>query len=289
MRMQPAQPDEIVRGIAELEPLPITATALISLLAGEDMPVSRIAHLIEFDQAIAAAVLRASSGPDFGWRAPATVHEAVMRLGFGALLDIVLRTYMSRIGGAAPLYDLSEDDLWAHGAAAQLAVHALQEELPSWRPPPMTATAALLHDVGKLVTSRYLRISAMDVASHAAAHGLTFVDAERQLCGTDHAQVGRAIARAWNFPEAMEDAIARHHDADDTGDAPMLNGVIVANLVAKSIGTGLGAEGLNLAVDAESVRRLGVTYRAFARACLTTDERLRALRASVPVPASSRA
>ncbi len=278
------QPDDVVKGIADLEPLPITATALISLLSGEDVPVSRIATLIEYDQAIAAAVLRASSGPDFGWRTPATVHEAVMRIGFGPLLDIVLRNYLARVTRAAPLYDLSEDDLWAHGAAAQLAVGALREELPTWRPAAMTATAALLHDVGKLVTSRYLKVTCADVASCAAGRGLTFVDAERRLCGTDHAEVGAAIARAWKFPDTIEHAIRRHHVDDAHPDSPMLHGVIVANLVAKTIGAGLGAEGLNLSVDASSVRRLGLTYRAFARACLTTDERLRALRTSVPDP-----
>lgn len=274
-------PDEIVRGIAELEPLPVTASALVGLLGGEDVAVGRIAEVIEFDQAIAAAVLRASSTAAFGWRTPASVSEAVLRLGTVALLNLVLRSYLARVGKAAPLYDLSEDELWTHGAAAQLAVQSLSEQLPALRLPPMAPTAALLHDVGKLVTSRYLRITAADVARCAAAEGLTFVEAERRLCGTDHAEVGGAIARVWKFPPELEEAIGRHHDTVIGGGTPMLDAVVVANLVAKSVGAGLGAEGLNLSVDSHSAARLGVTYPVFARVCLRTEERLRELRASV--------
>ena len=42
----------------------------------------------------------------------------------------VLGDYLTRIKTSAPLYDLSEDDLWAHAAAAQLAVRAITQECP---------------------------------------------------------------------------------------------------------------------------------------------------------------
>ena len=51
-------PSTLVRGIEQLEPMPVTAQRLVALMQGEDVSLARIAELVEFDQAIAASVLR---------------------------------------------------------------------------------------------------------------------------------------------------------------------------------------------------------------------------------------
>ena len=90
------------------------------------MSLARSAELVEFDQAIAATVLRmARSWTYAGSRPPDTVRDAVLRLGTVPLLNMVLGDYLTHIKASAPLYDVSEDDLWAHAAAAQLAVRAI--------------------------------------------------------------------------------------------------------------------------------------------------------------------
>lgn len=264
-------PEALVRGITHLDPLPLTAQRLVGMLGGDEVAASAIAELIEFDQAIAASVLRAASTARHLGHGTPTVREAVLRLGTVALLDLVLNGYLKKLRIATPLYDLSEQDLWLHGAAARLAVHAVAAERPQARVPALAGTAALLHDVGKLVVSRYLKADVRELLAHAGARRLTFVEAERDILGTDHAVVGAALAVAWHFPEDVADAIRRHHSTDFTNPTVMLDVVAVANVVAKTIDVGLGAEGLNLVVDPGSCQRLGLDYAAFGRVCLQTD------------------
>ena len=272
-------PSTLVRGIEQLEPMPVTAQRLVALMQGEDVSLVKIAELVEFDQAIAASVLRlARSWAHAGSRPPETVRDAVVRVGTVPLLNLVLGEYLVRLRTAAPLYDLSEDELWAHAAAAQLAVRALMQECPSAHLPMIATTAALLHDIGKLVMSRCLNASVDIIARHAREHHVTFVEAERQLFGVNHAAVGAAIAVEWQFPDVVTDAIARHHDPHLGTSTPVLDAVVIANMVAKNIGMGLGAEGFNLAVDSECVNRLGLDFTRFARVCLQTDTWLRELR-----------
>ena len=46
---------------------------------------------------------------------------------------------------------------------------------------------------------------------------------------------------------------------------------MLANYAAKSMGAGLGAEGLNISMDyAGSRKRLGISIQAFERACAQT-------------------
>jgi putative nucleotidyltransferase with HDIG domain len=268
-------PAALVRGIRQLEPMPVTAQRLVGLLNGEEVSLAEIAELIEFDQAIAAAVLRTAATVRYASHTMPTVRDAVLRLGTVALLDLVLDGYLKNLRAAVPMYDLSEQDLWLHGAAAQLAVRALAVQRPQAKIPAIAETAALLHDIGKLIVSRYLKADVRELVTHARRRAITFVEAERDLLGTDHAAVGAAMAEWWRFPAEVVDTIGRHHSPSFDNPTVVLDAVALANVVAKTIGTGLGAEGLNFAVDPGSYRRLGVDFGTFGRVCLQTDVWLR--------------
>jgi HD-like signal output (HDOD) protein len=112
----------------------ISAQRLLAMMNGEDVSLGVLAELVEFDQAIAATVLRMARPWTYaGSRPPDAVRDAVLRLGTVPLLNMVLGDYLTRIKASAPLYDLSEDDPWAHAAAAQLAVRAIAQECPHAR------------------------------------------------------------------------------------------------------------------------------------------------------------
>ena len=270
-------PEDLVRGIKRLEPLPVTAQRLLEMLNGRNVSLTAVAELIEFDQAVAAAVLRSAATMRYAGCGTMTVHEAVMRLGTVPLLDLVLEGYLRQLRAATPLYDLSEQDLWLHGAAAQLAVRALVAERRGLEVQVLAETAALLHDIGKLIMSRYLKADVRDIVKRARARGTTFVEAERDLLGVDHAVVGAAMAEAWQFPLEIIDAIRRHHSAPFAQPTTMLDVVVIANAVAKTIEVGLGAEGLNFTVDPASYARLGIDFPAFGRICLQTEASLQEL------------
>ena len=277
-RTRTAIPEHIMRGIDRLDPLPATAQQVVAMVHGDDMSIGRLAQLIEHDETIAAGVLRLGRSAAFAGRhAPETIQDALMRIGTVHLLTLVLGDYMRRLRAAAPVYGLSEDDLWAHAAASQLAVRAIAEERGADVVPRIAETAALLHDIGKLVMTRTLKTTPDAIRAHAQAKGLTFVAAERDLFGVDHADVGGAIAEAWKFPPLVAEAIARHHD-DRPPAGPVFDAVAIANVVAKSIGAGLGDEGMNFSFDAASAARLGLDFPALARICLRTEEELRELR-----------
>ena len=50
----------------------------------------------------------------------------------------------------------------------------------------------------------------------------------------------------------------------------MIDTVILSNVVAKTVGVGLGAEGLNLHAPSDCLKRLGFHYKDFARICSRT-------------------
>jgi putative nucleotidyltransferase with HDIG domain len=144
--------------------------------------------------------------------------------------------------------------------------------------PTLAPVAALTHDIGKLVLVRFVDADMNEILRIADEEKITFVQAEQELLGFDHAEVGAAVAEKWSFPEEVRDAIARHHTVPVVDPTPVLDTVMLSNLVAKTIGIGLGAEGLNLEVDSGLLKRLGLRFDDFAGICSRSTTLMEELR-----------
>jgi putative nucleotidyltransferase with HDIG domain len=179
----------------------------------------------------------------------------------------VLGEYLRTFRVAAPLYDLTEDDLYLHSAAASLMVKAIVQETRCPLPP-SAPLAALLHDIGKLIMVRYLKVDLTAMLAACKEKKITFVQAEQELLGCDHAEVGGVVARNWGFPDEIISAIEKHHTVVPGGNGLLLDVVMLANYATKSMGIGLGAEGFNMSMDyAGSRERLNLSIDGFERAC----------------------
>jgi putative nucleotidyltransferase with HDIG domain len=261
-------PDQILSGIQHLDPLPTTARRLTSMIGSEKSNIQEIAQIVEYDAAVAANVLRVANSAAFAGRYPVErIREAVIRLGTANLLTIAMEGYLQLFKAAAPLYDLTEDDLYLHSAAATIMIKALTAEAKN-AIPPAASIAALLHDIGKLILVRYMKADLSALLSLCKEKGIAFVEAEREVLGCDHAEVGAAMARKWDFPQDIVLAIEQHHQVLPGGKGLILDAVMLANYAAKSLGIGLGAEGLNMPMDFSGIcRRLGLSIDGFERAC----------------------
>lgn len=280
-----ALPKGLLDGIRNLDPLPITAQKLTEMIAQERVSADEIAELLEYDQAIAANILRVANSTVYAGLMPLQeIRQAVIRLGTSTLLDIILGDYLKRMMTDVPLYDLSENELWLHGAVASLAVNELMGECPDPTIPRSASVGALIHDVGKLIVVRYLKADVHSILAKSKKENTSFVEAERAVLGCDHAEVGGAIAQQWRFPAEVADALARHHEVPNSNPTPVLDGIVLGNLIAKTLGTGLGAEGMNFELDPECSRRHGITLARFCRACARTSVRMEGLREAYGIP-----
>jgi putative nucleotidyltransferase with HDIG domain len=261
-------PNHLLDGINRLDPLPVTARRLTAMLGDESVNLSEIAKVVEYDAAVAANIIRTANSAAWAGRYPVErIRDAVVRLGTVNLLTIVLGDYVRIFNTSAPLYDLTEDDLYLHSAAASLMIKAMASQINS--PLPSSASiAALLHDIGKLIMVRYLKADVSALLNLCKEKQITFVEAEREVLGCDHAEVGGVIARNWEFPPEIILGIERHHHVVPGGSGVVLDAVMLADYGAKSIGLGLGAGAFNMPMDFDGSRqRLGLSIEAFERSC----------------------
>ena len=75
--------------------------------------------------------------------------------------------------------------------------------------------------------------------------GVSFGEAERQVLGINHAEVGATLAEKWELPDLLVGAIRAHHgtpSGDYSDDTTTLAATcIVANQVSRQAGSGVGS------------------------------------------------
>jgi putative nucleotidyltransferase with HDIG domain len=207
--------DSILKSVGMIPAFPAAAQKVSELLSDPDYAVVDVVNVIKHDQAIAANILKISNSAYFGARQKIkTIQDAVVYLGQKQLTRAVQTATISKIyqkGGKG--YVLKARDLWEHAVAVALMSQILCRKIQG-DDDPILYTAALLHDVGKVIMGEYVQEYFQKIIGRVNERKCSFLDAEEEFIGINHADLGGRIAEHWNFPREIRDAIAYHHRPD---------------------------------------------------------------------------
>jgi putative nucleotidyltransferase with HDIG domain len=246
--------DAIIKKIREMPPLSTSALRLMRHLGDDDFGPAEYAAVVEQDPALTMNVLRIVNSPGFGLgTSVSSVRKAVALLGARTVAGIALGSSCPVVFNAPlPGYDAARGALWK----SSLFAAASARELSARCKPPLAAdvafTAGILHDIGKAVIGEYLedRAAAL-VKAVTDREAASFSDAELSLLGADHAEAGYALAKKWQLPEPLLQAIRHHHHPmkADEEHRPLAFCTHLADITAMSAGFGTGADALQYRLD----------------------------------------
>src|SRR5699024_7917001 len=74
-----------------------------------------------------------------------------------------------------------------------------------------SAMAGLFHDIGRLTIASQLPGPYREVLGLIRTEGQPVADAEREVLGASHAEVGGYLLGLWGLPDALVEAVAWHH------------------------------------------------------------------------------
>jgi putative nucleotidyltransferase with HDIG domain len=238
---------KILQSVQHVPAFPMTIRRVMELLQDEDYSVLEVANVIRLDQAITANILRMCNSAYFGVRSRiGTLNEAVMHLGKENITIAVQTSGVSRFfRKTAKGYVPQANDLWAHSVSVALMSQILYRRIYQ-REQPILYTAALLHDVGKVILGEYVHESFAQIMNLVCREGCAFLEAEERLFGINHASIGGKIAEKWNFPGEISTAIAFHHRPDLVEDTESISPwlMYLADQICSMMGVGGGQDGL---------------------------------------------
>src|SRR5678815_1788131 len=205
---------ELVAKGKNLPQISPAALKLVELLEVDDDSGEAI-RLIKSDSVLLAKLLRVCNSSALGLSEPvSSVEHALLLLGYRQVLGLVLSLgFGGSLKVALPGYALTANALLRHAlstatAAEQLATRGLLPNMDA----SVAYTAGLLHDIGKLVMAQALTREAQTaIRTHMAAEGLSSIAAEREVLGTNHAEVGACLLEIWWLPDWIVKATTNHH------------------------------------------------------------------------------
>jgi putative nucleotidyltransferase with HDIG domain len=205
--------EEVLDGVEELVSLPAACLRINEMVDDPTTSTDDVSQVITQDPALTARLLRIANSPFYGLASSVdTVARAVTVLGMRQVRDLALATTAVRAFEGIPNKLVSMQSFWEHSIYCALAARTLAEDcLKSRRE--SVFVAGLLHDVGQLVL--YNRLPDLSrQALEAVLDGpeeLESQEAERELMGFDHAEVGAELMRRWGLPENLRECVAFHH------------------------------------------------------------------------------
>ena len=224
--------------------MPATAAKLLPLLDNSDSTASEIENILKYDPGLTANILKLTNSAYFGIPTRvSSVKQAIVLLGWKRLLQLVMTICMSPLmKKTIPGYDLRSGELWRHSIAVSVAAEILVKSLKI-SDADEVFTAALLHDVGKLILGGFVKKDLEQIES-MVTKGITFDVAESMVLGTNHAEIGGHILHKWSFPAELVNAVQWHHDPESCENSCTLSDIVhVANTLGLMTGFGNGGEG----------------------------------------------
>lgn len=254
---------KILRSLVNLPPMPHIILRAQEIMDDPDSSLRDLAGVIETDQAIVARVLTLANSAYYGLSGMvSSIQHASVLLGQKTLGELITISASSRLlSKKLSGYRLEPEALWRHSLAVAIGSRVLVQKLN----PDLTDDAfiaGLLHDAGKIILDPYVVEREEDFEAFLKDGQHTFLNAEHEILGFDHAEIMSRATRFWRFPELQSSAIRFHHYPSLSENDLLAYIVHLADYIAKTADFGAGSEGTAPELEHGVLKFLGIPPEA---------------------------
>lgn len=196
--------------VEDLPTLPEVADSITRVILDEDSSAADIAAIVSKDPAFASKILKVVNSAYYGfYRQINSIREAVSLLGFDEVKLMAMAISVLDLYKPKEANHLDRRKLWIHGVAVAYMADYLQRQLATRVQE--AYIAGLLHDLGKFVIDQYFPEETEEMIDLFETQGITALEAEREIFGLDHGEIGYLLAEKWNLPVPVSMSIRYHH------------------------------------------------------------------------------
>ncbi len=170
-----------------------------------------VGEVVEKDPDLTVRLLRLGNSSFYGFPTRLeTVSEAISLIGLMQVQDLLSASSVMEVFAGVPEEFVSMESFWRHSLACGIGARllAIARRLPK---PDKFFVAGLVHDLGRLVLYSQAPESAKEVFECYYSEHQLLRQAETKVLSFDHAQIGEALLREWQYPLQLIEAVAFHH------------------------------------------------------------------------------
>jgi len=246
-----------VEGMTNIATIPEIVTKLRRIMDSPTVSAAAIGDEISKDQVLTAKVLRLVNSGFYGFRTPiTTITQSMVLLGFDVVKTLVLSASVLDI---LELMNRYLSGLWEHSLATARVACALTERLKLPNSEEI-AVAGLLHDLGKVVIAQRFPVEHRQIRALVDLRNCLQIDAERQVLGVTHPEIGMWLLKKWALPAKLVYPIAYHtqfHPAREFADRTAI--IHLADVMCRARGYGYPGDNRVPKINREAWDLLKVT------------------------------
>ena len=204
-----SQVHALVGGIRKLPAAPRIYAKLQQMVKDDSVTVSEVARLISSDSAITARILQIVNSAFFRLaRRVTNIEQAVSYLGFTTVRNIAMSVEIFSQWSTATLGPVDPEKLQLHTQQVSAAARSLTAKTAIVDD---AMLAGLLHDIGYWILAQECPDDLEAAVALAARKQMQLHEAETQIFGVSHAEVGAYLLGIWGLPYPVIEAVAHHH------------------------------------------------------------------------------
>lgn len=250
----------IASRVDDMKVLPAIINKIIELTDNPNSTIQDMEQAILKDPVLTAKILRLANSAYYGYaRNISTISRAAILLGFQAIKSLALastvRTYLTdELKG----YSLEKNELWKQSQTCAIVSRFIAKKI-KYSNPEEAYVAGLLRDIGKTILNQHMEKEYALVISKIDENSTSFLGAEKEVLGFDHAEIGEKVAEKWNLPLSLVDAIGHHHTPEQSNVNPLLVSIVhIADTITMLMGVGLGLDGLAYNLSPFAIENIGL-------------------------------
>ena len=254
--------DKLLKRVYELPSIPKVVQELIQHFSSTTANAETISKNIQSDPVIAAKVLRLANSVRYGaGRKVASLDSAVVLLGVDTLKTLVIASGVTGTMKNIPGLDMRE--FWRNSFMVANLCKIIAKNSEDCDKE-VAFTCGMLHNIGiplmHLVETETMNAIKADVES-----GTERIKAEQSRLGYDNNEVGSRLAKIWNFPDLIVDALAKQTTPMKSKPfSPYAAIIHIAEFINESLSEEIALETVMADLPEAAVTTLGVnTYQLF--------------------------
>ena len=209
-----------LESISNLPTLPAVMQKLSQAIRNPNADAALIAGIIKDDPAMMTRIIKVVNSAAYGLPDPVhSLQQAISILGMTALNNIALSTAVFSSCASQQKTGFDRNAFWKHcictGIAANILSTRTSSTVKKRFPKDILHLCGLLHDIGKILLDEYFHDEFTVIIARAAERQIPVFQAEIEICGTSHAEIGAWLGQRWHLSPDIIQAIRWHHDPEN--------------------------------------------------------------------------
>jgi HD-like signal output (HDOD) protein len=235
--------ESLVRGTTEVASLPDLFVRLDEAINAPNSSFAMIGKIISDDTGLTARLLRISNSALYGFPSKVeTVQRAMAIIGTKQIRELALATTVLRMFKGLKNPFVTMESFWQHsvacGVAARIIATTRRENNVE-----RFFVLGLLHDVGRVIMFMKAPDQSNKAFQLAQSSQQLLFQAEQEVFGYHHGDVGRALLDMWKLPKVQQEAVGCHHNPARAVHYPLETAVVhAADIIANALQLGSSGE-----------------------------------------------